>query len=430
MKEKQNLNCDLLIIGAGFSGMVAAARASSLGLKTIQAGSSSNLFLASGLFDLLGVYPLDPANILKVPRPGIEKMKIDMPEHPYSKNSYEKIMESFDFLKDFLRSANLDYESINNENLFILTSAGTFKPSFMVPKTFLKGSAIKKEAKRLLLVDFKGFKGFSAKQIAGVIHKTCPGASALTIEIPDLSGDLTPVRLASLFEDDQFLKYLSKKISLFPKKTDLVGIPAVCGITNSCKTMANLERLTRLDCFEIPGLPPSIPGLRLKNAFEKQLSKNNVVSLNNLKLRFRKFENQEFFFTSSTHNMDTGIKARGVILASGRFPGGGLHAKREMIRETVFDLPVCQPGQRNLWHNIIFFHPRGHAINKAGIETDNKFRPLNNASTPAFTNLYATGSILAHNDWVRLKSGSGVSIVTAFTAVNDFYKKISGGDDA
>ena len=44
MGNREELTCDLLVIGAGFAGMVAAARASQLGLKTIQVGNSSGLF--------------------------------------------------------------------------------------------------------------------------------------------------------------------------------------------------------------------------------------------------------------------------------------------------------------------------------------------------------------------------------------------------
>jgi glycerol-3-phosphate dehydrogenase subunit B len=297
----------------------------------------------------------------------------------------------------------------------------------MIPKTFLKGCAIKQGNKSLLIVDFKGFREFSARQIINVIQDSSD-ASALTIEIPDVSGDLNPIRLANLFEDDQFLKTLSNKITSFPKKIDLIGFPAVCGLKNSTQTIKKLEKLTSSDCFEIPGMPPSLPGLRLKNAFEKQLSQKNCTFLNNSKINSHEVKDNQFILNATTQNRDTQITAKGVILASGRFPGGGLHAQREKISETVFDLPVCQPEKRSQWYQLNFFNPNGHCINKAGIETDDNFQPVDKNNTPIFKNLYAAGSILAHNDWVRLKSGSGVSCVSAFTAVNNFYNsEFNGG---
>ncbi|MBU1340247.1 MAG: glycerol-3-phosphate dehydrogenase subunit GlpB [Proteobacteria bacterium] len=427
MKDKQNITCDLLIIGAGFAGMVAAACSSSLGLNTVQVGNSSELFLASGLFDLLGVYPTDPSSIIKNPGEGLKKLQADIPDHPYSKTSYENIIKSFEFLKQFLESAGLKYHSSGNKNTFILTSAGTFKPTFMVPQTFVKGCQIKEARKRVLFVNFKGLREFSAKQIANVIHNTGIDTSILTIELPDTYGGLNPVQLAGLFEDSEFLDFFSKKIIPFSDKTDLVGIPAVCGIHKSLDILTTLEKMTGLDFFEIPGLPPSVPGLRLKNAFEKKLSQNNVIFLSNSKITAHTFEDHHFILTAANQNTKFTITAKGVILATGRFPGGGLHAKRDQITETVFNLPVYQPEQRNLWHKLNFFDPKGHSINTAGLETDASYRPVDTNRNPIFENLYAIGTLLAHNDWVRLKSGSGVSCVTACTAVNDFYHNASRG---
>ena len=76
MKLKNTIETDILVIGAGLAGMVAAARASSLGLKIVQAGNSSVFFFASGLFDLLGVYPVDPGKIITNPYSGIKQLQV------------------------------------------------------------------------------------------------------------------------------------------------------------------------------------------------------------------------------------------------------------------------------------------------------------------------------------------------------------------
>lgn len=65
-----------------------------------------------------------------------------------------------------------------------------------------------------------------------------------------------------------------------------------------------------------------------------------------------------------------------------------------------------------------FFDGRGHAVNRTGIETDGCFRPLDRAGRVVHPNLYAAGSILAHQDWKREKSGSGISIASAYRAVS------------
>ena len=47
-------------------------------------------------------------------------------------------------------------------------------------------------------------------------------------------------------------------------------------------------------------------------------------------------------------------------------------------------------------------------------------RPLDADGHPAFENLYAAGIILAHQDWTRMKCGSGLSVATAYGAVKSF----------
>jgi glycerol-3-phosphate dehydrogenase subunit B len=73
-----------------------------------------------------------------------------------------------------------------------------------------------------------------------------------------------------------------------------------------------------------------------------------------------------------------------------------------------------------LWHADRLFEPAGHAINQAGLETDDMMRPLDASGRPAFENLFAAGIILAHQDWTRMKCGSGLSIATAYGAVKSY----------
>jgi glycerol-3-phosphate dehydrogenase subunit B len=85
-------------------------------------------------------------------------------------------------------------------------------------------------------------------------------------------------------------------------------------------------------------------------------------------------------------------------------------------------LPVHQPKHRTEWHCKNFLDPKGHSINRAGLEIDDAFRPLDGNGHPAFETLFAAGSILAHQDWKRMKCGSGLGIATAFAAVNSFVR--------
>jgi glycerol-3-phosphate dehydrogenase subunit B len=90
------------------------------------------------------------------------------------------------------------------------------------------------------------------------------------------------------------------------------------------------------------------------------------------------------------------------------------------IKESIFNLPVSQPEGRQDWHQDRFFGLNGHAVNQAGLEIDALLRPLDANGQPAFENLFAAGIILAHQDWSRMKCGSGLSVATAYAAIKAF----------
>ena len=121
------------------------------------------------------------------------------------------------------------------------------------------------------------------------------------------------------------------------------------------------------------------------------------------------------------------IQATAVLLATGRFMGGGLEADRQAVRESVFNLPVHQPERRDDWHREDFLDRRGHPVNRAGLQTDAFFRPIDAAGRPVHPRLFAAGSILAHQDWIRMKCGSGLAFATAYAAVESVRAELQKG---
>lgn len=429
------IQCDLLIIGAGISGMAAAARASAAGVKTVLAGNSGALMLNSGLFDCLGVSPGQPGKVLPHPVSGLADLAARLPGHPYVKAGRaaekgsadllelcrKRITAAFNFFHDFLSDAGLAYHLSGAENLMVPTAMGNFKPSFMIPETMTKGTRLVREPAPLLLIDFRGLQGYSAKQAAGGLAQVLPHVRTLRVEIPGIGKTVPPQVLAGLMAEPRVREALIKQVMPFADRVEMAGMPAVCGIHNSMEILGELETATGLSWFEIPAMPPSIPGLRLKNACEGALE--DVRFLSNVIMCEPVFNGRRFVLRGKMDSRDVTVDAGGVILATGRFFSGGLLAKRERIVEPVFFLDVLQPVNRTQWHEVEFLARSGHDINRAGIETDDRFRPLDARGRPVFRNLYAVGSILAHNEWTRLKSGAGVSLVSACAAVDDFIRR-------
>jgi glycerol-3-phosphate dehydrogenase subunit B len=416
------LQVDLMVMGTGIAGMAAALFAVDRGLTVAQAGMSAEINFASGLVDLLSVYPMDPPNLWDDPWKGVTALVKAEPGHPYARMEREEIQTGLLRFFRFMAEAGQPYSFTENRNVDTLTAAGTVKRTYGVPATMAKGAAALKEKADCLLVDIQGLKGFSAVQIARCQHPRWPGLRTARIDFPRTRGEVYIERLARSLEVSENRRALAQRIEPHLQEAAYVGLPAILGIHRSLGVLEDVESMLGAKVFEIPAMPPSVTGIRIREAFEQELPRRGVIPFYQKRVTAAGVGKKgEFTFrVGDGSDSDTPVLAKGAILATGRFLGHGLKSDRNRIRETVFDLPVIQPEGRSQWHRRDFFHLQGHEINRAGIETDACFRPLGTAGAPFHENLFAVGAILAHSDWTRLKCGAGVAIATAHAAVKQF----------
>ena len=425
VSDPERITYDVCIIGTGMTGMAAALFAANRGLSIVQAGGASELLFASGLLDLLGVHPIEKRKTWRDPWTGIKALIRDIPQHPYARIEKEHIQTAFDEFLVFLGHAGLDYKRLKRHNQEVVTSMGTSKLTYCLPLTMWKGAMAFKKKIPCLIIDFRGLKGFSARQISEALAHKWPNVSFMRVEFPGLESfnEVYAERIARALEVVQNRERLAESIGPHLERAKIVGLPAILGINGSAEVMADLERRIGVPLFEIPTMPPSVAGLRLKEVFERHLPLKGVNLMSHRQVLRVRYERRGFFLLDiGDTEKKLSIRTRGVVLASGRFVGQGLHADRFGIRETLFNLPVVQPASRVHWHSRDFLDPKGHPINRAGLEIDDYFRPLDKTGKCAFTTLFAAGSILAHQDWMRMKCGSGLAIASAYAAVNSLLK--------
>jgi len=426
MSNSDSVKCDLAVIGRGMAGMASTLFAANRGLSTVQVGYIGGLIFASGLLDLMGIHPIHEKRSWQDPWAGIDALVCDIPNHPYARLKKKEIRTAFDEILSFLREAGLPYCKEANLNSEIITPLGTVKQTYGVPKSMWNGVRALKEKRPSLIVDFRGLNDFNAHQIVATLRDRWPDLRAIRISFPGtdhVKEFYTGEILAQSLELTKNREQLVKELKPHLKDAQAVGMPAVLGMNRSQDIVADLEKQLGVQVFEIPTLPVSVPGLRLNDTFTRQLTAKGVHQfLQNRVLKVRQGPDEDFMLSVGVESKEYTIRAKGIILASGRFWGKGLQADREQIRETIFDLPVHHPKSRKEWHQTDFLDSRGHPANSAGLEIDDAFRPLDRSGRPAFDSLFATGSILAHQDWMRMKCGSGLAIATAYGAVESFIR--------
>jgi glycerol-3-phosphate dehydrogenase subunit B len=436
------MHYDLIVIGMGLSGLMAAKTAAAAGQKVLILGKGmGSLCLFSNTIDVLGqsstaIHPVrnfagtsDSAGIILGPNPVAEQQAtisdgVKMTDavsqwveghslHPYSKVGLKNLEEALSsFLSLF--PPPYSFQTIDHRNCLLPTGAGTLRPTFLIPVTMAAGISV--DEGRTLIVGFKGFKDFYAQYVADQLR-----CRAINLELPDLlSQEPTATALARRMEMKSFREDIGRKMKKQLQGETRIGFPAVLGRHDPVQVKDDLEATLGAKVFEIPILPPSIPGIRIFNCFKEWLIRKGVTfllgySVSKAVLRGKRCERIEVLHPPVT----TSYSADRYILATGRFIGGGLKADDEKVVEPIFNFPLWQPPSRKDWFKDSFLGDLPHPIHGAGILTDAAFRPVNAGGDVISENVWAAGSILAHHHCIDEKSREGIEISTGYMAAKN-----------
>jgi glycerol-3-phosphate dehydrogenase subunit B len=224
-------------------------------------------------------------------------------------------------------------------------------------------------------------------------------------------------------EKESFRKAIGMEIKKQLQGETRVGLPALLGLQNPIQVKKGLEEIIGVEVFEIPILPPSIPGMRVFNHFKEWLIQRGVTlllgySISRTVLKGKRC--QEVYVSNAP--ISNSYAADRYILATGRFIGGGLMADHEKIFEPIFNLPVVQPKSREDWFRNSFFNDLPHPVHQAGVITDPSLRPVDERGDLVLENVWIAGSILAHHLCIDEKSREGIEIATGYMAAKEALK--------
>jgi len=416
-EEARHFETELAIIGSGIAGFAASIFAVNKNITSAQVGNTGAVAYTTGYLDLLGAVE-DSSTAIDNPWNGLLQLQKSQPDHPLSRIPAADIKKGFEQFTAFLGECGIAYTAPAETNITALTPAGTLKKTLCVPATMAAGPRAFADKSPCVIIDFKGLKGFSARQVVANLQDKWPNLSAARITFPDMDkGEIYPEVIARALEVPATRIQLAERLKAAAGEAQFLGVPAVLGMHAPDMVRAELERLTGLQIFEIPTMPPSVPGIRLREMFEQVFPQKGITLIPQQKVHTLDFDTNGALLQLSDNYGPITIHAQAVILATGRFLSGGLEAHINGINECLLNLPVSQPTSRTDWYQDNYTDPRGHAIHKAGIQVDASFRPIAENGLPYNKRLFAAGIILAHQDWIRGRSGAGIAIATAYKAV-------------
>lgn len=263
---------------------------------------------------------------------------------------------------------------------------------------------------------------FAARNLA---RQTWPGGPSRiasgTARLPGLDrlNNLGALNLARLLDRADWRRgaLTAMRAALPATGSWRVGVPAVLGLDDHPSVLAEVtERLGR-PVFEIPTLPPSIPGLRVYEALRARARTLGV----NLQIGFaveRLVRDGRQVSAVETDAAGRPLRTRtgAVVLATGGIAGGGLRGARNGdVVEVVAGLPVDAPVRAE-WLRGDPYGAEGAPLESAGIRVDDQLRPVAPGGEVLIENLRVVGSTLAGMRYLSERCGDGVALASAHRA--------------
>ena len=271
---------DVLIIGAGPAGLLAAWVARQRGAKV--------RVLASGI----GTTHISPGWIQVLMRRQAHPWRAGSPRTRSTRTPWlagDALTGGLAALREVCGRAGLNYVSDEDPsiasgqalaaNFRLPTALGAIIEAAVVPESFAAGDL--RQPGAVLIAGPAGWRDFYPKLCADNLTRQGYPAQAATFDLPELHTskfDATPVGLARLFDRADVRERVAAQLKPKLDGATRVGFPAILGLDHSAEAWRDLsDRLA--PTFEIPTLPPSVPGMRLYNAFKASLTRAGVPIL-------------------------------------------------------------------------------------------------------------------------------------------------------
>ena len=415
---------DLIVIGAGLTSLMAAYTAAKAGLKVkVIAKGLGALHWSAGTVDVLGYYP-DEREPVERPLQAIQELAKVLPQHPYALLNGMELKDALQVFSSLAKGIGLPYLGNADTNLLLPSPVGAARPTFLAPLAQTTSDLSRTEP--MLIVGFRGMRDFFPELIAENLNKQGHKARAafLPLDLITDRRDSNTMQWANGLDDPARRNKLAAELKKLVRPGERVGPPAILGMAEHAALMKELQAATGAAVFEIPTLPPSVPGIRLNTALRQHVERLGVqVEISMGIIGFHEQDGRVEWVETQTSSRPLKHHAQNFLLATGGILGGGINTDHTgRAWEVVFDLPLTTPQQRSEWFRSRFLDPAGHPIFSGGVPVNRQFQPVDASGSLVYANVWAAGSILAHADPIRERSLEGIAVATGIAAAHQIAK--------
>ena len=421
-------SADVAVIGAGLAGLLTAVRLAEGGARVVVLSEGyGTLHWAGGPIDL-GFVP-GAATAAEAVDALAERAG-----HPYALLGSD-VAPALDWFLQLTADLGLPHVgSLDGGFGPLPTGIGGVRPVSAVPESQAGAFPPWARGERLVIAGHAGFKDFWPRAVASSLSRaevwgpfSRPArVDGIAVDWPGLRErrNLNALRIAEGFDNADWrvaaLDVTARAVASTGPGPLRVGLPAVLGLRDHPRALAEAADRFGAPVIEFPLVPPCIPGMRLHDVLRAKLRARGarlLIGERVARVETTRRKVTAVATTAATRELVTRVGA--VVLATGGIAGSGLIGEPDgVIRETVLGLPVEGPSIGS-WLAGDPLDPGSLPIAAAGLRTDESLRPLDPArpaDRPLFDNVRVVGSLLAGQQWMVERCGDGVALASAWRA--------------
>jgi glycerol-3-phosphate dehydrogenase subunit B len=417
---RSELHFDAVVIGGGTAGLVAGARLAEGGARVcVLAKGVGSTHLATGTIDVLGYAPE------RVEEPGraLADLATARPDHPYALLGPAAVGEALHWLAERVASGPLPgyrYVGGLERNHLLPTAVGALRPSALVPETMAPGDAA--TATPICVVGTRVLRDFHPALCAANLERAGLTARAVEVAIEVDRADQNALGLARRFDDPSWRAAFAAQLAPLLAAEERVALPAVLGSKDPHGAWSELQERLGRPVFEIPTLPPSVPGMRLFEVLRAALrAAGGRFVLGSEVVGADRENGRVVAVRAHASGRDVRYFAPSFVLASGGFASGAIEVDSHWVtREAVLDLPlrgVPGPGEPRFTGTYLDEQPMA----RVGVAVDAQLR------AEGAENVLVAGAALPGAVPWRELSGEGIAVASGHRVAGVILSQATAG---
>ncbi len=399
------LHYDAIVIGAGTAGLVAGARLAEGGARVcVLAKGVGSTHLAPATIDVLGYAP----DRVVSPSGAMPDFVSSHPDHPYAALGIDAVAEAARWFHTRVESGPLPgyrYLGDVDRNYLLPTAVGALRPSAIVSETMAAGDSAALD--RVCVVGTRALRDFHAALCASNLSRVGIAARSVDVEIEVDKADQNTLGLARRFDDPAWRAAFAARLALKLQADERVGLPAMLGLRDPSGVLSDLQHRLGRPVFEIPSLPPSVPGMRLYEILRSTLrGAGGRLVLGAEVASCERDGSRVTSVSTRAAGHDARYAAPWFVLAAGGFNSGAIELDSSWVtHDRVLGLPlrgVPAPGEPRFVGDYLAEQP----MSRAGVAVDSELR------AEGAENVVVAGAALPGAVPWREGSGEGIALAS------------------